>query len=162
MADADVVKYLPQFSLASMTEISSLLETHLSDPGKRIAQRTLATELTVLVHGADASRDAEAAAEILFGGDPNGATREALQAIAAEVAHTVVTREDLDDVFGLLARSGIASSTSDARRSVEQGGITVNGQTLEKGQTLGSKGILHDRWILVRKGKTTYHVLTLA
>jgi tyrosyl-tRNA synthetase len=145
-----------------MTEISSLLETHLSDPGKRIAQRTLATELTVLVHGADASRDAEAAAEILFGGDPNGATREALQAIAAEVANTVVTREDLDDVFGLLARSGIASSTSDARRSVEQGGITVNGQTLEKGQTLASKGILHDRWILVRKGKTSYHVLTLA
>ena len=162
MADADVVKYLPQFSLASMTEISSLLETHLSDPGKRIAQRSLATELTVLVHGADASRDAEAAAEILFGRDPNGATREALQTIASEVANTVVTREDLDDVFGLLARSGIASSTSDARRSVEQGGITVNGQTLEKGQTLASKGILHDRWILVRKGKTTYHVLTLA
>ena len=162
MADADVVKYLPKFSLASMTEISSLLETHLSDPGKRIAQRTLATELTVLVHGADASRDAEAAAEILFGRDPNGATREALQTIASEVANTVVTREDLDDVFGLLARSGIASSTSDARRSVEQGGITVNGQTLEKGQTLASKGILYDRWILVRKGKTTYHVLTLA
>jgi tyrosyl-tRNA synthetase len=146
MADADVVKYLPQFSLASMTEISSLLETHLSDPGKRIAQRTLATELTVLVHGADASRDAEAAAEILFGGDPNGATREALQTIAAEVANTVVTREDLDD----------------ARRSVEQGGISVNGQTLEKGETLASKGILHDRWVLVRKGKTTFHVLTLA
>ena len=162
MADADVVKYLPQFSLASMNEVSSLLETHLSDPGKRIAQRTLATELTVLVHGADAARDAEAAAEILFGGDPNGATREALQAVASEVPNSVVTREELEDVFGLLARSGVASSTSDARRSVEQGGIKVNGQTLEKGETLASKGILHDRWVLVRKGKTTYHVLTLA
>jgi len=162
MADADVVKYLPQFSLASMEEISTLLTTHMSDPGKRIAQRTLATELTVLVHGADASRDAEAAAEILFGGDPNGASREALQAVASEVPNTVVTREDLDDVFGLLARSGVASSTSDARRSVEQGGIKVNGQPLEKGETLASKGILYDRWILVRKGKTTYHVLTLA
>jgi tyrosyl-tRNA synthetase len=162
MADADVVKYLPQYSLASMNEVSSLLETHLSDPGKRIAQRTLATELTVLVHGADAARDAEAAAEILFGGDPNGATREALQAVASEVPNSVVTREELEDVFGLLARSGVASSTSDARRSVEQGGIKVNGQTLEKGETLASKGILHDRWVVVRKGKTTYHVLTLA
>jgi tyrosyl-tRNA synthetase len=73
-----------------------------------------------------------------------------------------VSREDLDDVFGLLARSGVVSSTSDARRSVEQGGIKVNGQTLEKGETLASKGILHDQWVLVRKGKTTYHVLTLA
>ena len=162
MADADVVKYLPQFSLASMNEISALLESHLSDPGKRVAQRTLASELTVLVHGVEAARDAEAAAEILFGGDPNGATREALQTVALEVPNTVVTREDLDDVFGLLARSGVASSTSDARRSVEQGGIKVNGQTLEKGETLASKGILHDRWVLVRKGKTTYHVLTLS
>ena len=162
MADADVVKYLPQFSLASMNEISSLLETHLSDPGKRIAQRTLATELTVSVHGTDAARVAEAAAEILFGGDPNGASREALETVASEVPSTVIAREDLDDVFGLLARCGVASSTSDARRSVEQGGIKVNGQTLEKGETLASKGILHDCWILVRKGKTTYHVLTLA
>jgi tyrosyl-tRNA synthetase len=162
MADADVVKYLPQFSLASMEEVSALLATHLSDPGKRLAQRSLATELTVLVHGADAARDAEAAAEILFGGDPNGATREALQAVASEVPNSVVTREELEDVFGLLARSGVASSTSDARRSVEQGGIKVNGQTLEKGETLASKGILHDRWVVVRKGKTTYHVLTLA
>jgi tyrosyl-tRNA synthetase len=162
MADADVVKYLPQFSLASMEEISSLLATHLSDPGKRIAQRTLATELTVLVHGADASRDAEAAADILFGGDPTGASREALQAVAQEVPNTVITSEDLDDVFGLLVRTGVASSTSDARRAVEQGGIKVNGITLEKGETLASKGLLHDRWVLVRKGKTTYHVLTLA
>jgi tyrosyl-tRNA synthetase len=162
MADADVVKYLPQFSLATMNEVSSLLETHLSDPGTRIAQRTLATELTVLVHGAEAARDAEAAAEILFGGNPNGATREALQAVASEVPNSVVSRDDLEDVFGLLARTGVASSTSDARRAVEQGGIKVNGQTLEKGETLSSKGILHDRWILVRKGKTTYHVLTLA
>ena len=161
MADADIVKYLPQFSLASLDETNSLIAAHNADPGKRVAQRSLAHEMTTLVHGIDAARDAEAAAEILFGGDPTTASLEALLVVANEVPTTDVTRADLDDTFGVLARAQVVASTSEARRTVDQKGLRVNGAVLEKDETLASKGFLHDRYVLVRKGKTGYHLFRL-
>ena len=161
MADADVVKYLPQYSLASLEESKALIAEHSADPGKRLAQRSLAHEMTTLVHGIDAARDAEAAAEILFGGDPTTASLEALLVVANEVPTTDVTRADLDDTFGVLARAQVVASTSEARRTVDQKGLRVNGAVLEKDETLASKGFLHDRYVLVRKGKTGYHLFRL-
>jgi tyrosyl-tRNA synthetase len=162
MADDDVVKYLPRYSLASMDECTSVTDSHVADPGRRNAQRFLANEMTTLVHGASAARDAEAAASVLFGGDPTTATPEALGIVAAEVPCTRVTSADLEDTFGLLARAQVVSSTSEARRAVSQGGLKVNGATLAEGETLASKGFLHERWVLVRKGKTGYHLFDLA
>ena len=162
MADTDIVKYLPQFSLLSLDEVRDVVQQHEASPEKRIAQRSLATEMTTMVHGQHAARDAEAAADILFGADPTQATVEALRAVSAEVPCTKIQRADLDDTFGLLARSGVVSSNSEARRAVQQKGVKVNGSTLEEGETLANKGLLHDRWVLVRKGKTTYHLFDLA
>ncbi len=161
LADADALKYLPQFSLASMDQVNAIAAEHAAAPEKRAAQRHLATELTTMVHGAEAARHAEAAADILFGGNPSGASVEALETVAAEVPRTVVSRTDLDDVFGLLSRTGLATSNSDARRTVQQKALRVNGVQLEDGETLASKGFLHDRWILLKKGKTSYHLLEL-
>ena len=158
MADVDVVRYLPQFSLASLEEVNALIAEHEQAPEKRIAQRSLAGEMTTLVHGVDAARDAESAADILFGADPTTAGVEALRAVASEVPSTVVTSADLDDTFGLLARAGVVASNSEARRTIQQKGLKVNGKTLEEGETLANKGILHNRWVLVRKGKTSYHL----
>ncbi len=162
MADDDAVRYVPQFSLQSLDELKSVIDEHNAAPERRIVQRLLATEITSMVHGADAARDAEAAADILFGADPTQSSFEALNVVAAEVPTTVVGRDQLDDVFGLLASTGIATSTSDARRTIAQKGIKVNGAVLEDGQTLAAHGILHDKWVLVRKGKTTYHLFEVS
>jgi tyrosyl-tRNA synthetase len=161
MADDDVVRYLPQFSLSSLDEIHSVITEHELAPEKRAAQRVLATEMTSLVHGVSAASNAEAAADILFGADPTSASQDALLAVASEVPTTVVSTSDLDDPIALLVRAGVATSNSDARRTIQQKGLKVNGQALEEGETLASKGILHDRWVLIRKGKTTYHLFEL-
>jgi tyrosyl-tRNA synthetase len=162
MPDADVVKYLPQFSLASMEEVQAVIHTHESDPGRRTAQRFLAQEITTLVHGSHAAHEAESAAEILFGGNPVTASREAIAVVAAEVPTSIISRADLDDSYAALTTAGVVTSNSDARRSVEQKGIKVNGAVLEPGESLASKGFLHDRWVLVRKGKTSYHLFDVA
>jgi tyrosyl-tRNA synthetase len=158
MADADVVRYLPQFSLASLDDVRALIAEHEQAPEKRAAQRSLAAEMTSLVHGAEAAQNAEAAADILFGADPTSAAIDALRAVAAEVPTTTVSSTELDDPIALLVRAGVVTSNSDARRTIQQKGLKVNGQTLEEGETLANKGILHDRWVLVRKGKTSYHL----
>jgi tyrosyl-tRNA synthetase len=162
LADADIVRYLPQFSLRSLDDVNDLIVQHNAAPEQRHAQRALATELTTLVHGETAALDAEIAAGILFGGDPTLANETALAAVAAEVPCTQITTAELDDTFAVLVRMGIASSTSDARRTVQQKGIKVNGVVLEEGETLANKGLLCRRWILIRKGKTTYHLLDVA
>ena len=162
MADADVVRYLPQFSLASLDVVRALIAEHEQAPEKRAAQRSLAAEMTSLVHGAEAAQNAEAAADILFGADPTSAAIDALRAVAAEVPTTTVSSTELDDPIALLVRAGIVTSNSDARRTIQQKGLKVNGQTLEEGETLANKGILHDRWVLVRKGKTSYHLFEVS
>ena len=162
MADADVVRYLPQFSLASLDDVRALIAEHEQAPEKRAAQRSLAAEMTSLVHGAEAAQNAEAAADILFGADPTSAAIDALRAVAAEVPTTAVSSTELDDPIALLVRAGVVTSNSDARRTIQQKGLKVNGQTLEEGETLANKGILHDRWVLVRKGKTSYYLFEVS
>ena len=162
MADADVVRYLPQFSLASLDDVRSLIAEHEQAPEKRAAQRSLAAEMTSLVHGAEAAQNAEVAADILFGADPTSAAIDALRAVAAEVPTTAVSSTELDDPIALLVRAGVVTSNSDARRTIQQKGLKVNGQTLEEGETLANKGILHDRWVLVRKGKTSYYLFEVS
>lgn len=162
MADADVVRYLPQFSLSTLDEIHAVITQHEQAPEKRIAQRVLATELTSLVHGTSAALNAETAADILFGADPTSASVDALLAVASEVPTTAVSSSDLDDPIALFVRAGVVTSNSDARRTIQQKGLKVNGQPLEEGETLASKGILHNRWVLIRKGKTTYHLFEVS
>jgi tyrosyl-tRNA synthetase len=162
MADADVVRYLPQFSLASLEDVRALIAEHEQSPEKRAAQRSLAVEMTSLVHGVEAAHNAEAAADILFGADPTSSSIDALRAVAAEVPTTTVSSAELDDPIALLVRAGVVTSNSDARRTIQQKGLKVNGQALEEGETLASKGILHDRWVLIRKGKTTYHLFEVS
>lgn len=162
LADDDAARYLPQFSLRRHGEIAAMIEDHTSQPGRRVAQSALADEMTRIVHGETAARAAEAAAAVLFGGDPTTATPEALAVVSAEVPSAEVTRAELSDPMALLHRVGLFASTSEARRTVAQRGVRANGVVLDDTQGLESVGLLHNRWILVRKGKTAYLLLSVA
>lgn len=160
IADDDIARYLPQFSLSSMEEIASVLELQTTNPAERPAQRMLARELTELVHGADAAQAAEDAAAILFGGDPMTVSRESMAFIAAEVPTTkmgMAVRADL--VGSLAALPGVAASKSEARRLLAQKSVRANGIMLSEDTDLTTVPLLHGRYLLVRKGKTTYHLV---
>lgn len=160
IADDDIERYLPQFSLRSIEEISAILDEQRSNPAARPAQRALAQELTTLVHGAEAAQAAEEAAAILFGGDPMTASAATMGFIAAEVPTTKMGTAVLADAAGVLsALPGIAASKSEARRLLTQKSVRVNGTTLTGDDELADIPLLHGRYLLVRKGKTTYHLV---
>lgn len=162
-ADDDIERYLPQFSLKSLDEVASLIEQQRGNPAARPAQRALANELTTLVHGPEAAQAAEDAAGILFGGDPTVANAATMAFIAAEVPTTKVGRAVLADAAGLLAAlPGIAASKSEARRLLSQKSVRVNGTVVAEDDDLGQMALLHGRYLLVRKGKTTYHLVDFA
>jgi tyrosyl-tRNA synthetase len=162
-ADADIERYLPQFSLRPLEEIDVLLDAQRADPPARAAQRALADELTALVHGDEAAKAASDAAAILFGGNPTTASTSTMAFIAAEVPTTKMGTAVLADAAGVLAAlPGVAASKSEARRLLSQKSVRANGVVLNADADLTSIALLHGRWMLIRKGKTTYHLVDFA
>ena len=161
--DADLPRMLAQFTLLPMDDVDALVAIHAEAPGQRAGQRALAAAVTELVHGVDAAATAEQAARVLFGGDPRQASPDALAVVAAEVPTTTLEAgESLEagvDLVPVLLRAGLASSQSDARRQLDQQGISVNGVKAASGQTLGRVDLVHDRWVLLRKGKKGWAIL---
>jgi tyrosyl-tRNA synthetase len=115
--------------------------------------------MTSLVHGGRAAESAEEAAAVLFGGDPYAVGSEIFEMLAKEIP--TVRAEGATDPLALLVSSGIVASNSEARRLISQRGLRVNGEVLEDGAALHSTTRIHDRWVLLRKGKSTYALIDL-
>lgn len=161
IADTDIEHMLPKFSLLSMEQISEILADQKQAPESRVAQRTLARELTVMLHGVDAADAAEQAAEFLFGAHPVSASPAALHLIASEVASSSIGAAALSDAVGILVTTGLAASNSEARRLLAQRSVRANGEQLDDQARIDKIPLLHGRWLLLRKGKTAYHLLDL-
>jgi tyrosyl-tRNA synthetase len=161
LPDEDVERFLLQLTLRSVDDIKALMDEHRATPEKRLAQRALATDVTALVHGSAAEQAAAEAAQVLFGGDPTAASAEALAVVAREVPSSEMTREQLGDQIAVLVQTGLASSNGEARRTLTQKGFKANGKTLEETKSLLEVDLLHGRYMLLRKGKTNFHLLTV-
>ena len=155
--DADVDRFLRQLTLLPVDEIAPIVAEHEREPHRRLGQRALARSFTALVHG-DAAADAAAAAtDLLFGGDPTGLAAEAFEVVADEVPTSGVGA-DLPNLVDLVA-STVATSKSEARRLVDQRGVSVNSTKQDRDRPLEPGDFLHGRWLLLRKGKSTYHLV---
>lgn len=153
--DDELSRSLAWFTLLDIEVIADLLAAHDADPGARPAHRRLAAEVTSLVHGPSAAAAAEGASAVLFGGDPTVAAEEVLAAVAAEVPSIDAGGADMTVVDALLG-SGVATSRSDARRALDQGGVYLNGERIAEDRSLGTDDWLHGRYALMRKGKRAY------
>jgi tyrosyl-tRNA synthetase len=115
------------------------------------------------VHGVEARRAASEAASILFGSDPTAASESAFAVVAREVPTSHVSAGSLDDLVSVLTSSGLAASNGEARRLLSQKGVKANGIVVseESGEasTLTAVEPIHGRYILLRRGKTTFHLL---
>lgn len=158
--DADVERFLLQLTLLPVEECHAVAAAHAQTPNKREGQRRLAREVTTIVHGAEATAAATEASTILFGGSPAGASAQALEFLAGEVPTTAFAPGD--DLAHALAATPLASSLSEARRTIAQGAAYVNGAIEKEDRPLSAADLLHKRWVLLRRGKRTYHLLDAA
>jgi tyrosyl-tRNA synthetase len=160
--DRDAERYLKLFTLLSQDEITALLKSHHQDPSQREAQKKLALEVTQLVHD-DAARAAIVASEILFGRfDPRGANERVFDALAQEIPTTAVPNTDVLTLVDAVVQTGLAKSKSEARRSIEQGGVYVNQERVnDVARAIGPADWLAGGNLLLRKGKKDYGLLRL-
>src|SRR5467141_3587490 len=130
--DRDVEKYLKLFTLKTQGQIEELVSQQKRDPGGRSAQRALAADVTTRVHNTDVLQGIQAASAILFGDEQAEVHPQVFDILAGEIP-TIVVEGGSDSVtlVDLVARSGLAKSKSEARRSIEQGGIYVNQQRID-------------------------------
>lgn len=157
-ADADVLGYLKWFTFLSAEQISELGEATETRAHERAAQRTLARELTTLVHGQAATDAVELASQALFGrgelGDLDESTLAAALREASNGAVTELAAGGPDAITDLLVGTGLSKSKGDARRTVGEGGVYVNNVRIESDEWIPqSSDFLHDRWLVLRRGK---------
>ncbi len=160
--DRVVESYLKLFSLKPRDELRELLGRAQQDPARREAQRALAAELAERIHG-EAARSAIVASEILFGDfDPRRADARVFDTLAVEIPTTPTPANGLTLVDAVV-RAGLAKSKSEARRSIEQGGIYVNQERAQDVERrIEPADWLADRNVLLRKGKKDYALLRLS
>ncbi|TFF05715.1 tyrosine--tRNA ligase [Cellulosimicrobium funkei] len=157
-ADDDVVRFLKIFTFRSREEIAELEAAVRERPGAREAQRTLAADVTTLVHGAAATEAVIAASQALFGrGELDALDERTLEAAVAELPRA--TAQAGDPVVDLLVASGLVASKGAARRAVAEGGAYVNNvKVTGEDATLTADDLLHGRFALLRRGKKTLGV----
>ena len=158
--DADIERFLLQLTLLPVEECAAVARAHAQAPHKREGQRRLARETTTLVHGAEATAAAEEASAILFGGSPAGASEQALTFLATEVPTSPFVPGAT--LAAALGGTPLASSLSDARRTIGQRAASVNGEVVPEDRALTEADLLHGRWLVLRKGKRNYHLLDAA
>ena len=159
--DRDVSRYLRFFTLLDRDSIEALDQSVRTTPEKREAQRTLATEVTTRVHGAEAARVAQEVSALLFEkADPQGLSDAALDALRHEIPFATYAApadgpalSEGIDVYECLTALGVAASRGAAKRLLEQGGVSINGTKLSAADRLiGEDRLLRGRHLLLKKG----------
>ncbi|MGH9089741.1 MAG: tyrosine--tRNA ligase [Acidimicrobiales bacterium] len=164
-AEDDVVgAYLRQLTFLDRPEIEALEAETVARPERRAAQRALAHEVCALVHGDEEAARAERASRALFDEEIAALDERSLLDVFAEAPSTKLARAALDGgglaIVDALVRAGLESSRGGARRVVGQGGAYVNNRRVEReDRALSTADLLHDRYVVLRRGRRDQHLL---
>lgn len=170
VSDADAEKYIKIFTRLSQEEIDHLTAQHREAPHTRVLQKRLGQEVTTMVHSKEDYETAVEAAQILFG----QGTAQSLKKLSEDDLMTVfegvprfdVSRAELDmgiNILDLLAvRTAVFPSKGEARRMINAGGVSMNKERITNTEeTVSSKVLLNNKYILIQRGKKNYFLLTV-
>src|SRR6056300_3701 len=166
-SDEDALSYIKIFTFLSREVIEEKIQEHQNAPHLRLLQKTIAEEVTTLVHGKEAYLKAVEASQILFG----KTTGDSLQRLdsqtflelfegvpQAEVSRALIDA-GLDLIAALATETGFLSSNGEARRALKENAISVNQVKVDENFTLGAKDLIAAQYILLRRGKKNYFIL---
>ena len=164
-SDEDATNWIKIFTFLSQNEIDAILKEHQKDAGKRILQKRLAEEVTVFVHGKEEYEKAIEITQKLFAGQSTPAESLSIEDLEGMdgVVKSDFTKQKIEtgiDIVSLLAETGIFPSKGEARKMVQSGGVSVNRKKVEDVQMIINQALLlHDKYLLVQKGKKNYYLV---
>lgn len=148
VGDADVLKCLRMLTFLPLHQIDEMDSWEGSQLNE--AKEILAYELTALVHGEEEAKKAKESARALFGGQSQSADMPKAELCGDDFAEGTV------DILLILQKSGLCASRSEARRNVEQGGVSVDGETVKDVKTAYTREQLLGEGIVVKRGKKNF------
>ena len=157
--DRDADQLLRTFTFRTQEEIEELKKQTLEAPHARAAQRTLARDVTTLVHGEHATNQAEAAAKALFGqGELTDLDAKTLDAAMSEAPNATISGGgELPTIAELLVACELVRSNSAGRRAINEGGVSVNNvKVTDEDARISKEDFLHGKWAVLRRGKRTF------
>jgi tyrosyl-tRNA synthetase len=162
--DRDVIRMLRMLSNRSREQIEQLQSEVAQRPEALGAQRELARDMTTLVHGEAAANEAMRASEALFGRQIADLDEPTLLDVMAEAPSSELDGRLLSEagkpLVEVLADTGVCASRSAARNDIKGGGIYVNNQRIaDLGRALTTQDTLHGRYVVLRKGKKSFHLI---
>ena len=158
-ADSDVIKYTKIFTFLSREEIEALEVTVQEEPHLRKAQKTLAAEMTKLIHGEAGLEQAEKITAALFSGDLKALSVDEMKVAFAGVPSIELAKED-KNLVDLIVEAEISSSKRQAREDVTNGAISINGEKVtDLDYVVDGKDRLEDAFAIIRRGKKKYHMV---
>jgi tyrosyl-tRNA synthetase len=161
--DEQVGELLRYLTFLPHEEITALDQQTAERPQRREAQRALARAVTALVHGDTEVAKCEEASAALFGEEIAELSEDMLLAVTEDAPTTPIPKAELLGGLSLvesLERTGLATSKKDARRTVEQGGAYVNNvRQTDDERTFAADDLLHDRYLVLRKGRKEVHIV---
>ena len=166
-ADEDAEKWIKIFTFLDQPTINELTREHHLDAAKRILQKRLAMELTIFVHGEAEYQKAIETTEKLFANQK--ASAESLSVEDLESMEGIIKidyeRGKLEtgiDVISLLSETTIFPSKGEARKMIMNGGVSINRKKIPSISEMIETGtLLHDKYLLVQKGKKHYYLVTV-
>jgi tyrosyl-tRNA synthetase len=164
-ADRDAEKWIRIFTFLKKEEIENLLSEHRNDASQRVLQKRLAKEVTFFVHGEEEYKKAIETTEKLFA--QQNASAESLSAEDLENMEGIVNVQyamsNLQlgiDVVSFLTDTAIFPSKGEVRKMIQNGGVSINRKKVDSLQlTVDSSTLLHEKYLLVQKGKKNYYLV---
>ena len=162
--DADVIHYLKFYTFFSEEEIAALDQETKDHPENRAAQKTLAKELTLMMHGQTALDKAVQASQALFGGDITGLSAADIADVFSEVPASDMSADrfggDGMNVVDVLVESGFLKSKGEARRGIQEGGVYVNNRRVtDAAMNVTISDFIEGKYLILRRGKKNYSMV---
>jgi tyrosyl-tRNA synthetase len=168
-SDADAKNWIKIFTFLTKEEIDTLTAEHEKDPGKRSLQKTLAKELTSLVHSEEDYNAAVEASSVLFNGELKDLSKldeETFLEIFEGVPQFNINKSELEGTINVLdflaEKTQVLPSKSEARKLIQGGGISINKAKVDTHELLlNSSFLINNKYILIQKGKKNYFLCTV-
>jgi len=159
--DTDVIIFLKYFTFLSRDKIEKLATKVKQEPEKKLAQKTLALEVTKLVHGETAAEQAEKISQALFYGKIKSLTLKELETAFQDVPSFTFKSITKIPLVDLLVKASVSSSKRQAREDIQNKIININGQIFNQiDQTISRSTCLYKKYLVVKRGKKNYYLVS--
>ena len=166
-SDLDAEKYIKIFTFLSENEITDFILIHRAEPHKRLIQKTLAREITTIVHSVESFSQVELASTILysksFKRDIELIDENTFLDIFEGVPLVELPKDNLitgvDMISALSSKTGFLKSNSEARRSLKENSISINKSKIKEEYLIDTKDLINDKYVIINKGKRNTYII---